>query len=158
MDRTVLTGSSGPTPVLTVQGINKKSGSLDLKNRFLSRFPVFTVRPPGPVRFWKQCIYILSKSWSLIFIVITPSLSHISIRFRFNSILSIHFGSSGLFWSASAYSVYLNPLFVWSIHSTLVYFGPFWFIGCIFLFLLKISFFLFWFKKYEILFYLGQNL
>ena len=55
MDRTVLTGSSGPTPVLTVHGINKKSSSLDLKNRFSSRFSVFTVRPPGPVRFWKQC-------------------------------------------------------------------------------------------------------
>ena len=54
MDRTVLTGSSSPTPVLTVHGINKKSGSLGLKNRFSSRFPVFTVRPPGPVRFWKQ--------------------------------------------------------------------------------------------------------
>ena len=46
----VLTGSSGPTPVLTVHGINKKSGSLGLKNRFSSRFPVFTVRPPGLVR------------------------------------------------------------------------------------------------------------
>ena len=51
LDRTVLTGSNGPTPVLTVHGINKKSGSLGLKNRFSSRFPVFTVRPPGPVRF-----------------------------------------------------------------------------------------------------------
>ena len=54
LDRTVLTGSSGPIPVLTVHGINKKSGSLGLKNRFSSRFPVFTVRPPGPVRFCKQ--------------------------------------------------------------------------------------------------------
>ena len=53
LDRTVLTGSCGPTPVLTVHGINKKSGSLGLKNRFSSQFPVFTVRPPGPVRFWK---------------------------------------------------------------------------------------------------------
>ena len=34
MDRTVLTGSYGPTPVLAVHGINKKSGSLCLKNRF----------------------------------------------------------------------------------------------------------------------------
>ena len=50
LDRTVLTGSSGPTLVLTVHGINKKSGSLGLKNRFSSWFPVFTVRPPGPVR------------------------------------------------------------------------------------------------------------
>ena len=50
MDRTVLTGSCSPTPVLTVHGINKKSGSLGLKNRFSSRFPIFTVRPPGPVR------------------------------------------------------------------------------------------------------------
>ena len=58
LDRTVLTGSSGPTPVLTVHGINKKSGSLGLKNRFSSRFPVFTVRPPGQVRFWKQCLHL----------------------------------------------------------------------------------------------------
>ena len=43
LDRTVLTGLSGPTPVLGVHGINKKSGSLGLKNQFLSRFPVFTV-------------------------------------------------------------------------------------------------------------------
>ena len=50
LDRTVLTGSYGPTPVLTVHEINKKSGSLGLKNRFSSRFPVFTVRPPGPVQ------------------------------------------------------------------------------------------------------------
>ena len=34
LDRTVLTGSCGPTPVLTVHGISKKSGSLGLKNRF----------------------------------------------------------------------------------------------------------------------------
>ena len=54
LDCMVLTGSSGPTPVLTVHGINKKSGSFGLKNRFSSRFPVFTVQPPGPVRFWKQ--------------------------------------------------------------------------------------------------------
>ena len=53
LDRMVLTGSCGPTPILTVHGINKKSGSLGLKNRFSSRFPVFTVRPPDPVRFWK---------------------------------------------------------------------------------------------------------
>ena len=51
LDCTVLTGSNGPTLILTVHGINKKSGSLGLKNRFSSRFPVFTVRPPGPVRF-----------------------------------------------------------------------------------------------------------
>ena len=50
LDHTVLTDSSGPTPVLKIHGINKKSGSLGLKNRFSSRFPVFTVRPPGPVR------------------------------------------------------------------------------------------------------------
>ena len=31
---TVLTGSCGPTPVLTVHAINKKSSSLELKNRF----------------------------------------------------------------------------------------------------------------------------
>ena len=54
MDRTVLTGSSGPTPVLGVHEINKKSGSLGLKNRFSSQFLVFTIRPPGSVRFWKQ--------------------------------------------------------------------------------------------------------
>ena len=53
LDRTVLTGSCSPTPVLAVHGINKKFGFLGLKNRFSSRFPVFTVRPPGPVRFWK---------------------------------------------------------------------------------------------------------
>ena len=34
MDRTVLTGSSSPTPVLTIHGINKKSGSLGLKTGF----------------------------------------------------------------------------------------------------------------------------
>ena len=51
LDRTVLTGSSGPTPVLAVHGINKKSGFLNLKNWFSSQFPVFTVRPPGPVQF-----------------------------------------------------------------------------------------------------------
>ena len=44
LDRTVLTGSCGPTPVLGVHGINKKSGSLDLKNWFSSRFLVFTVQ------------------------------------------------------------------------------------------------------------------
>ena len=51
LDRTVLTGSCGPTPILAVHGINKKSSSLVLKNRFSSRFPIFTVRPLGPVRF-----------------------------------------------------------------------------------------------------------
>ena len=53
LDRTVITGSCNPSPVLGVHGINKKSGSLGLKNRFSSRFSVFTVRPPGPVWFWK---------------------------------------------------------------------------------------------------------
>ena len=51
LDRTVLTGSCGPTPVLEVYGINKKSDSLGLKNRFSSRFLVFMIRPPDPVRF-----------------------------------------------------------------------------------------------------------
>ena len=51
LDRTVLTGLCGPTPVLAVHGINKKSDSLGLKNRFSSWFPVFTVQPPSPVRF-----------------------------------------------------------------------------------------------------------
>ena len=37
-------------PGFRAHGINKKSGSLGLKNRFSSRFPVFTVRPPGPIR------------------------------------------------------------------------------------------------------------
>ena len=59
LDRMVLTGSCGPTSVLTVHGINKKSGSLGLKNRFPSRFPVFTVWPPGSVWFWKQCLRLL---------------------------------------------------------------------------------------------------
>ena len=49
LDRTVLTGSCGPNPVLMVHRINKKSGSLGLKNRFSSWFPVFTVRPPDPI-------------------------------------------------------------------------------------------------------------
>ena len=56
LDRTVLTGSSGPTPVLAVHEINKKFGFLDLKNRFSSQFPIFTVLPPGSVRFWKSII------------------------------------------------------------------------------------------------------
>ena len=51
LDRMVLTGSCGPTPVLAVHGINKKSDYLGLKNRFSSRFPIFTVQPPGSVRF-----------------------------------------------------------------------------------------------------------
>ena len=51
LDRTVLTGLSGLTLVLGIHGINKKSGSLGLKNQFSSRFPVFTVRPPYPARF-----------------------------------------------------------------------------------------------------------
>ena len=58
LDRTVLTGSCGPTPVLTVHEINKKSGSLGLKNRFSSQFPVFTVRPSSSVRFWKPCFQV----------------------------------------------------------------------------------------------------
>ena len=50
LDRTVLaTGLCSPTPVLGVHGINKKSGSLYLKNWFSSRFLIFTVRPPGSV-------------------------------------------------------------------------------------------------------------
>ena len=40
LDRMVLTGSCGPTPVLGVHRINKKSGYLGLKNRFSSRFSV----------------------------------------------------------------------------------------------------------------------
>ena len=77
MDRTVLTGSCGSTPVLAVYGINKKSGSLGLKNRFSSRFQIFTVRPPGLIQFWKPCSCLLdasqimprwmnSKSWFLL--------------------------------------------------------------------------------------------
>ena len=38
--RMVLIGSCGPTPVLGVHGINKKSGYLGLKNRFSSQFSV----------------------------------------------------------------------------------------------------------------------
>ena len=49
----VLIGSCGPILVLEVHGINKKSGSLGLKNRFSSWFPVFTVQPPGLIQFWK---------------------------------------------------------------------------------------------------------
>ena len=37
LDRTVLTGSCCPTPVLELHRINKKSGSLCLKNWFSSR-------------------------------------------------------------------------------------------------------------------------
>ena len=51
LDHTVLTDLSGPTPVLGVHGINKKFDSLGLKNWFSSQFPIFTVRPLGPVRF-----------------------------------------------------------------------------------------------------------
>ena len=43
LDHMVLTGSCGPTPVLTVHGINKKSDYLGLKNRLSSWFLVFTV-------------------------------------------------------------------------------------------------------------------
>ena len=64
MDRTVLTGSCGPTPVLTVHGINQKSGSLGLKNRFSFRFSVFTVQPPGPVQFWKPW-FIGLELWTI---------------------------------------------------------------------------------------------
>ena len=63
LDRTVLTSSCGPTPVLTVHGITKKSGSLGLKNRFPFRFLVFIVRPPGPVRFWKPWSIVAHRSW-----------------------------------------------------------------------------------------------
>ena len=49
------TGSCGPTPVLRVHGINKKSGSLCLKNRFSSWFSVFKIRPLGSVRVGKPC-------------------------------------------------------------------------------------------------------
>ena len=65
LDRTVLTGSCGPTPILAVHGINKKSSSLVLKNRFSSRFPIFTVRPLGPVRFWKPCYRLITQPTSL---------------------------------------------------------------------------------------------
>ena len=51
LDHTVFTSLCGPTPVLGVHRINKKSSSLCLKNWFSSWFPVSTVRPPGPVRF-----------------------------------------------------------------------------------------------------------
>ena len=51
LDHTVLTDSCSPTPVLMVHRINKKFGSLCLKNQFSSQFLVFTVRPPGPVQF-----------------------------------------------------------------------------------------------------------
>ena len=62
LDRTVLTGSCSPTPVLGVHVINKKSGSLNLKNRFSFRFPIFTVRPlsPGPVLFLVSFVLPLS--------------------------------------------------------------------------------------------------
>ena len=43
LDHMVLTDSSSPTLVLGVHGINKKSGSLGLKNWFSSPFSVFTV-------------------------------------------------------------------------------------------------------------------
>ena len=48
---TIFTGSCGPTSILWVYGINKKSSFLCLKNRFSSRFPVFTIQPPGLVQF-----------------------------------------------------------------------------------------------------------
>ena len=53
LDRTVLTDSCSPTPVLAVHGINKKSSFLGLKNCFSSRILVLTVWPPSPVQFWK---------------------------------------------------------------------------------------------------------
>ena len=60
MDRTVLaTSLCSPTPILGVHGINKKFGFLCLKNQFLSRFFVFTVRPPDPVQIWKHWILSL---------------------------------------------------------------------------------------------------
>ena len=49
LDHMVLTGSCGPTPILVVHRINKKFGSLGLKNWFSFPFSVFTVWPPGPV-------------------------------------------------------------------------------------------------------------
>ena len=54
MDHTDLTGSCGPTLVLEVHGINKKSGFLVLKNRFSSWFSAFMVRPQDLIRFWKS--------------------------------------------------------------------------------------------------------
>ena len=51
LDSMVLaTGSCSPIPVLGVHKINKKSGSLCLKNQFSSQFPVFKVQPSSPVR------------------------------------------------------------------------------------------------------------
>ena len=61
MDRTVLTDSYGPTPVFAVHGINKKSGSLFLKNRFSSQFPVLTVRSPDLVRVWKPWLQVVAS-------------------------------------------------------------------------------------------------
>ena len=57
LDHTVLISSCGPTSVLAIHGINKKSSFLGIKNRFSSRFPIFTIRPPGPVRFWKPRLW-----------------------------------------------------------------------------------------------------
>ena len=54
LDRTVLaTGSCSPIPVLGFTELPHMPGSLCLKNQFSSRFPIFTVRPPGSVRFWE---------------------------------------------------------------------------------------------------------
>ena len=74
LDRTVLTGSCSLTPVLAVHGINKKSGSLGLKNRFSSRFSVFMVRPPGPVQFWKPCPH--PQMVKLVLTMVLPSQTH----------------------------------------------------------------------------------
>ena len=52
LDRTVLTSSCGPTPVLGVHGIHKKSSSLGLKNRFSSSS-----------RFLQSDLPIQSDSW-----------------------------------------------------------------------------------------------
>ena len=60
LDHTVLTGSCGPTPIVVVHRINKKSGSLGLKNQFSSQFAVFTVRPPCLVQFCKPWLVVLA--------------------------------------------------------------------------------------------------
>ena len=39
--------------------LTKNFGSLCLKNRFTFQFSIFTVWPPGPVRFWKLCLFLL---------------------------------------------------------------------------------------------------
>ena len=62
LDHTILTGSCGPTLILMVHEINKKSGSLGLKNRFSSQFSIFMVRPPGSIWFWKPCSTLAHNS------------------------------------------------------------------------------------------------